>query len=223
MHRRIIAPAAAALAVLGVTAWMAGGADAATPACTAVPGNACGSWNAEVPGLPDLDVLGGAAVSGNSIIVFTRTNHDRAEDFMVQPADTTGHSKYEVAGTFGTWSTTLPNPAVPGAARIQYAPSGVPSGFCVSSVNPDGFAAAQLRPCDSTPGEWNPYQTFQLKDTGNPGDGQFVTFREVINGHLLTDPDHTGGIGVIGSRIHVTFAGGTGTIRTGQLWGQNGA
>jgi len=29
-------------------------------------------------------VLGGAAVSGNAIIVFTRTSHDKAEDFMVR-------------------------------------------------------------------------------------------------------------------------------------------
>ena len=223
MYRRIAAAAAAvttvaALAVAGAT-W----AHAATPQCTAVPGSACGSWNAEVPGLPDLDVLGGTAVSGNAVIVFTRTNHDKAEDFAVQPVDTTLHSKYEVAGSFGTWHTAAANTAVTGAVRIQYAPLGVPSGFCLSSVNPNGFAAVQLRACDNVSGEWNPYQTFVKKDTGNPGDGQFVTFREVINGHLLTDPDNSGGIGVKGNRVHVTFAGGTGTIRTGQLWGQNGA
>ena len=173
--------------------------------------------------MPDLDVQGGAAVSGNVLIVYTRTNHDKAEDFRVQSVETTDHSKYNVTGSFGTWSTTAANVHVPGAVRIQYSPNGVASGYCLSSVNPNGFASVQLRACDNTAGEWNPYQTFQRNDTGNPGDGQFVTFREVINGHLLTDPRNDGYIGVKGARIQVKFAGGTGTVHTGQLWGLNGA
>jgi hypothetical protein len=217
------------LLVSAVTALGVGGlalsASAATPGCTAVPGVACASWNAEVPNLPDLDVQGGAAVSGNVLIVFTRTNHDKAEDFRVENVDTTQHSTFDVSGSFNggvVWHTASANVAVPGAVRIQYSPNGVASGLCVSSVNPNGFASAQLRHCADA-GLFNPYQTFQRTDTGNPGDGQFVTFREVINGHLLTDPKNDGSIGVKGARIQVKFSGGTGTVHTGQLWGRNGA
>src|SRR6266581_2084677 len=129
MHRRFIALAAAlALAVLGVTAWMVGGVDAATPACTAVVGNACGSWNAEVPGLPDLDVLGGAAVSGTAIIVFTRTSHDKAEDFAIQVVAPAAVSKYTVAGVHG-FTVGVTTPPV-NAVAIRYTPSGVDSGLC---------------------------------------------------------------------------------------------
>ncbi len=217
--------AALSVAVLGAGglafAVAATPASAATPACTAVAGTACGSWNAEVPGLPDLDVQGAAAFSGNALIMYTRSATDRAEDFRVQPVDTTQHSKYDVAGTFGTWSRTLANALVTNAVRIQYAPFGVASGLCLSSVNPNGFASVQLRYCDNTSGEWNPYQTFKKTDAN--GDGQFVTFTEVINGHLLTDPANNGSIGVKGDRVQVKFAGGTGVIHTGQLWGLNGA
>jgi len=223
LRRGLLVSAATTLA-LGGAVMFAASASAATPGCTAVPGVACASWNAEVPGLPDLDVLGGAAVSGNAVIVYTRSATDKAEDFRVQPVDTTLHSKYDVAGTFGSWSKTLANSLVTNAVRIQYAPFGVASGFCLSSVNPNGFASVQLRVCDNTSGEWNPYQTFQKKDTGVPGDGQFVTFTEVINGHLLTDPANNGSIGVKGDRVQVKFAGGNGAvIHTGQLWGRNGA
>src|SRR6267154_1032983 len=97
MFRRTFALAGGAVLAAAMATAAATWVQAATPACTAVAGSACGSWNAEVPGLPDLDVLGGAAVSGNVLIVFTRTSHDRAEDFMVQPVDTTQHSKYDIA------------------------------------------------------------------------------------------------------------------------------
>ncbi len=213
MHRRIIALAAAlamALAVLGVTAWMAGGADAATPACTAVAGNACGSWNAEVPGTPDLDVLGGAAVSGNAIIVFTRTNHDRAEDFTVQVVNVAATSRYP-----GTGPVSPPA----GSVAIRYAPDGTDSGLCVSTVNPDGFAAAQLRACSNNTTQFNPFQTFT--SAAAAGDGTFVQFTEVIHGFVMTDPENSGSIGVKGARVHVTFA--VNHHFTGQLWGQNGA
>jgi hypothetical protein len=213
--RRIIALAAAALAVLG-TAWIAGAANAATPACTAVVGNACGSWNAEVPGLPDLDVLGGAAVSGNSIIVYTRTSHDKAEDFAVQVVAPAAVSKYTVAGvhSFTVGVTTPPVNSV----VIRYTPFGVDSGLCVSTVNPDGFAAAQLRPCSNNLTQFNPYQTFQ--SSAADGDGTFVQFTEVINVNVMTDPANGGSIGRIGDRVHVIFAHNF--HHTGQLWGQNG-
>jgi hypothetical protein len=217
MFRRIAATAAATtlaavLAVAGAT-W----AGAATPACTAVLGNACGSWNAEVPGLPDLDVLGGAAVSGNAIIVFTRTSHDRAEDFAVQVIAPAAVSKYTVAGvhSFTAGVTTPPANAV----AIRYTPLGVDSGLCVSTVNPDGFAAAQLRPCSNNITQFNPYQAFV--SSAADGDGTFVQFTEVINGNVMTDPANGGSIGVVGNRVHVVFAHNF--RHTGQLWGQNGA
>jgi hypothetical protein len=217
MIRRIAALAAgatltAALALAGAT-W----ANAATPACTAVPGSACGSWNAEVPGLPDLDVLGGAAVSGNSIIVFTRTSHDRAEDFAVQVVAPAAVSKYTVAGvhSFTVGVTTPPVNSV----VIRYTPFGVDSGECVSTVNPDGFAAAQLRPCSNNITQFNPYQTFV--SSAADGDGTFVQFTEVINGNVMTDPANGGSIGRLGDRVHVIFAHNV--RHTGQLWGQNGA
>jgi hypothetical protein len=223
MFRRITALAggvilAAAMALAGAT-W----ANAATPQCTAVLGNACGSWNAEVPGLPDLDVLGGAAVSGNSLIVFTRSATDKAEDFIIVHVNPAAVSKYDVTGGLHNYTQGVTTP-LPGSVAIEYAPKGVPSGYFVSSVNPNGFAATQLRAGSNNVTQFNPYQAFVEKDTGNPGDGQFVTFAESVNNHLLTDPRNGGSIGAVGARVHVTTSGGNGTtIRTGQLWGQNGA
>jgi hypothetical protein len=216
MIRRIAALAAGA--TLTATMALAGAtwANAATPACTAVVGNACGSWNAEVPNLPDLDVLGGAAVSGNAIIVFTRTSHDRAEDFAVQVVAPAAVSKYTVAGvhSFTVGVTTPPVNSV----VIRYTPLGVDSGLCVSTVNPDGFAAAQLRPCSNNLTQFNPFQTFV--SSAADGDGTFVQFTEVINGNVMTDPANGGSIGVVGNRVHVIFAHNF--HHTGQLWGQNG-
>ena len=224
---------ATGVAVAGGLALTAPAASASTHACDlATP--LCQSMNAEVPGLPDLDVQGGAAVSGNVLIVFTRSNTDKAEDFVFTNLGASGSgmartSTFDVTGsysghiTLATPLSALPNAATTRPTQIQYAPLGHASGLCVSSVNPNGFASVQLRHCNTDPTKFNPYQTFQLKDTGNPGDGQFMTFTEVINGHLLTDPRNDGSIGVKGARIQVRFAGsGTGVIHTGQLWGFNG-
>lgn len=229
-NKRYFALAGAAAVVAGGAAFAAMPASASTHACDltnpTLSDLGCGSWNAEVPGLPDLDVRGRAAVSGNVLIVYPRSATDPAEDFVVQvvPAGTT-------TSFTGTGPATLPAaPAGQANVRIQYAPRGVLSGFCVSSVNPNGFASAQIRHCDSTPSTnapstitYNPYQTFIRHDTGNPGDGQFVTYEEVVNHHLLTDPKNDGSVGVPGARVQVKFAGGgLSTIRTGQLWGFNG-
>lgn len=211
----------AGLAVAG-TALAAG---ASTAQCDAA-GNGCASYNAEVPGLPDLDVLGRVAASGQPLIVFPRSATDPAEDFVVQVVPTGTATSF-----IGTGPATLPAPpAGQTNVRIQYAPRGVLSGYCVSSVNPNGFATAQLRHCDSegtsnnpSTTTYNPYQTFIRHDTGNPGDGQFLTFEEVINHHLLTDPKNDGSVGVVGARVQVKFAGSTAAIHTGQLWGKNGA
>jgi hypothetical protein len=212
MYRRIAALAAGA--ILTASAAVTGTAYAATPQCTAVVGNACGSWNAEVPGLPDLDVLGGAAASGQAIIVYTRTSHDRAEDFELVPELPGDTSAYAA----GPWTTATPL-GFTDAVSIAYAPGGVQSGFCLSTVNPDGNTALQLRHCNVTVGKFNPFQTF--RSAAALGDGTFVTFREVINGMLMTDPRNGGSIGVIGHRVHVLVKPANGT--SGQLWGQNGA
>lgn len=216
MIRRIAALTAGAILTAGLALAGATWANAATPQCTAVVGNACGSWNAEVPGLPDLDVLGGAAVSGNSLIVYTRTNHDKAEDFAVQVVAPAAVSKYTVTGvhSFTVGVTTPPVNSV----VIRYTPFGVDSGLCVSTVNPDGFAAAQLRPCSNNLTQFNPYQTFQ--SSAADGDGTFVQFTEVINVNVMTDPANGGSIGTVGHRVHVIFAHNF--HHTGQLWGQNG-
>jgi hypothetical protein len=214
--RRIVTWAAGAVLAAG-SILTAAAAHAATPACTAVVGNQCGSWNAEVPGLPDLDVLGAAAVSGNSLIVYTRTATDRAEDFAIQVIAPAAVSKYTVTGvhSFTVGVTTPPANSV----AIHYAPLGHDSGLCVSTVNPNGFAAAQLRPCSNGITQFNPYQTFV--SSAADGDGTFVQFTEVINGNVMTDPANGGSIGVRGNRVHVTFAHNF--HHTGQLWGQNGA
>lgn len=201
--------ALAAAAVVGLTTW-AGAASAATPQCTAVLGNACGSWNTEVPGLPDLDVYGASATVGNALIVFTRTSHDKAEDFAVQPVD---------AASTNTAPGNGPATAGADAVRIQYTPLGVASGLCLSSVNPDGHAAAQLRKCDTTAGTFNPWQTFTK--SGAVGDFTAVQFTENIGHNVLTDPANGGSIGVVGHRVHVIFA--VNVHATGQFWGQNGA
>jgi hypothetical protein len=210
MRRRFIAlPAAMALAVLGVTAWIAGAAGAATPACTAVPGPVCGSWNAEVPGLPDLDVFHGAAFSGNGLIMFTRTSSDRAEDFTVQVVP---------AGSTSTYPGVHAAVAPAGAVRIEYTPFGVATDLYVSTVNPNGLTAVQLRHGDDVPGTYNPFQTFVQASAAC--DGTCFTFAEVIHGMLLTDPRNGGSTGVVGHRVHVLVKPADGT--SGQLWGQNG-
>jgi hypothetical protein len=216
MYRRIAALAAGAIltasvAVTGATAY------AATPGCTAIALAGCGSWNAEVPGTPDLDVLGGAAVSGNSIIVFTRTNHDKAEDFAVRVIAPGAVSKYTVSGV-NSYTAGVTHAPV-NSVMIRYTPNGVDSGLCVSTVNPDGHAAAQERPCSDGTAVFNPFQTFV--SSAADGDGTFVQFTEVINGNVMTDPANSGSIGTIGHRVHVTFAHNF--HHTGQLWGQNGA
>jgi hypothetical protein len=199
-----VAAAAAALAVAGVAV----SASAATPGCTAVLGNACGSWNAEVPGQPDLDVTGGASQPGAGIIVFTRTSRDRAEDFAVQAVAAGSTPKYGVAGV-----------APAGAVRIQFTPGGVASDLCLSTVNPDGHTGMQLRPCDNAAGQYNEYQTFVQHAAAC--DGTCFTFAEVIHGLVITDPRGSGSIGVLGHRVHVITAVSTGA--SGQIWGQNGA
>ena len=231
--KRLLGTAAALVLGTGLAVAGAATASASTHACDIAP-TGCVSLTAEVPGLPDLDVQGGAAVSGNVLIAFTRSSTDKAEDFVFTRLDNSGsglgrQSTFVVTGSYSGALTlvsplsSVTNGTTAKAVQIEYAPLGVRSGLCVSSVNPNGFASVQLRHCNTDPTKFNPYQTFQMKDTGNPGDGQFIVFTEVINGHLLTDPANDGSIGVKGARVQIKTTGsGSGTIHTGQLWGFNG-
>lgn len=124
-------------------------------------------------------------------------------------------SKY-TAGTFTAGTTTL---GATDGVQIRYAPTGVASACRVSTVNPNGPTAVQLRACDTVASEFNPFQAFH--SAAAVGGGTFVSFGEVINNYALTNPKGNGSIGVKGHRVHVITASYTG--RSGQLRGRNGA
>ena len=212
--KTLVVATGVAAAGLTVAALPAG---ASTHACdTAV--NGCRSIQSEVPNRPDLDVLGAPLhpASGNPVIVFTRSTTDRAEDFVPVAHLTSDTSTAEVGSIHVT--TTLASLGFTNAVNLEYAPNGVRSGLCVSSVNPNGHASVQLRNCNTTGNKFNPWQTFQVTDNG-AADGQFVTYTEPINGLLMTNPANNGSIGVKGARIQVKFAADH--HATGQLWGKN--
>jgi len=201
--------------ITGSIALAAPGAMASTHACdTAL--NGCRSIQSEVPNRPDLDVQGGAKVVGNAVIVFTRSATDKAEDWVVVTHAGTDTSTVAV-GTLLT-TTTLTSISFTNAVSLEFAPLGVRSGLCLSSVNPNGFASTQLRPCNTVANKFNPYQTFQVTDFG-AADGQFVSYTEPIHGLVLTNPANNGSIGTVGHRIQTRFA--TDHHFTGQLWGKN--
>jgi hypothetical protein len=209
-----MATAATTLAI-GGAAVLASSAGASTHACdTAL--NGCRSIQSEVPNRPDLDVQGGAKVVGNAIIVYTRSATDKAEDFVVVTHAGTDTSTVAVGSLFTT--TTLASISFTNAVSLEFAPFGVRSGLCVSSVNPNGFASTQLRPCNTVANKFNPWQTFQVTDFG-AADGQFVSYTEPIHGLVMTNPANNGSIGVKGNREQVKFA--TDHHFTGQLWGKN--
>jgi hypothetical protein len=178
--------------------------------------NGCRSIQSEVPNRPDLDVQGGASVVGNPLIVYTRSATDKAEDFVVVTHLNTDTSTVAVGGLFTT--TTLHSIGFDNAVSLEYAPFGVRSGLCVSSVNPNGFASTQLRNCNTVANKFNPWQTFNVTDFG-AADGQFVNYTEPINGLVMTNPANNGSIGVKGDRVQVKFAHDI--HATGQLWGKN--
>lgn len=213
-------------ALAGSVAAVAGGlllapaAGASTIQCdTAL--NGCRSIQSEVPLRPDLDVQGGAKFVGNAIIVYTRSATDKAEDWVVRTHLVTDTSTANV-GSIST-TTTLAILSFTNAVSLEFAPFGVPSGLCLSSVNPNGFASVQLRLCNTVAGKFNPWQTFNVTDFG-AADGQFVTYTEPIHSLVMTNPRNDGYIGVKGARIQVRFAhAGSPNLFTGQLWGKNNA
>jgi hypothetical protein len=217
---RILVPVLAGATAVAAFA-MAPAAGASTHACD-IAGNGCRSIQSEVPLRPDLDVQGGAKVVGNAIIVYTRSATDKAEDWVVVAHLTTDTSTAVVSGTTITTATTLTDRfgATSSAVSLEFAPFGVRSGLCLSSVNPNGFASTQLRTCNTLPNKFNPWQTFNVTDFG-AADGQFVTYTEPINHYVMTNPRNDGYIGVKGARIQVKFAPAGTPLHTGQLWGKN--
>jgi hypothetical protein len=214
-NRRYFALTGAVAVAGGLALAAPGAASASTHACdTAL--NGCRSIQSEVPNRPDLDVQGGAKVSGNVLIVFTRSATDKAEDFVPVAHLVTDTSTANVGSI--TMTTTLTSLSFANAVSLEYAPLGVRSGLCVSSVNPNGFASVQLRPCNTVANKFNPWQTFNVTDFG-AADGQFVTYTEPIKHLVMTNPANNGSIGVVGARIQVKFA--TDHMHTGQLWGKN--
>ena len=214
---RYFALAGTLVAAGGLAFAAAPAASASTHACdTAL--NGCRSIQSEVPNRPDLDVQGGASVSGNVLIVFTRSATDKAEDFVPVAHLTTDTSTADV-GTITTTTTLTDRFGVTSSAvSLEYAPLGHHSGLCLSSVNPNGFASVQLRPCNTVANKFNPWQTFNVTDFG-AADGQFVNYTEPINHLVMTNPRNDGYIGVKGARIQVKFKADH--HATGQLWGKN--
>jgi hypothetical protein len=217
MNVRKISWFASAVLGAGLAFAGAGTASASTHACdTAL--NGCRSIQSEVPNRPDLDVQGGAKVVGNAIIVYTRSATDKAEDWVVVPHATTDTSTANVGGITTTTTLTDRFGVTSSAVSLEFAPLGVRSGLCLSSVNPNGFASTQLRPCNTVANKFNPWQTFNVTDFG-AADGQFVNYTEPINHLVMTNPANNGSIGSVGNRVQVKFK--TDVHATGQLWGKN--
>jgi hypothetical protein len=217
IKRRCFALAGTLAAAGGLALAATPAAQASTHACDLAL-NGCRSIQSEVPNRPDLDVQGGARVVGNAIIVYTRSATDKAEDWVPVAHLVTDTSTVAVGGL--TTASTLASISFTNAVSLEFAPFGVRSGLCLSSVNPNGFASTQLRPCNTVPNKFNPWQTFQVTDYG-AADGQFVTYTEPINHLVMTNPRNDGYIGTVGHRIQVKFAVPGSPLRTGQLWGKN--
>jgi hypothetical protein len=187
-----------------------GQASAATPACQAVAGGVCGSWDTPVAGGVDLDVYQQRAASDTQVIVWRQSSTDPAEDFelLTVPAPLT--STYPALHD----AETLAN-----AVNIEYAPDGIPSGFCVSVITSTARARAALRPCDMVSlsnQTFNPYQTFN-RVAASDADGSFTVYQNVLSGLVLNDA-RSGGAG---SPVISYPLGSTGSTPN-QLWEANG-
>jgi hypothetical protein len=213
--KRLALLAGVTLVAGGLAVGLSGTAKASTHGCD-IALNGCRSIQSEVVNRPDLDVQGGAKVVGNAIIVFPRSATDKAEDWVV--VTHAGADTSTVAVGSLTTATTLTSIGFTNAVSLEFAPLGVRSGLCLSSVNPNGFASAQLRTCNAVASKFNPWQTFKVDDTG-VFDGQFVKYIEPINNRVLTNPANNGNVGTVGHRIQVKFANDHSF--TGQLWGKN--
>lgn len=156
---------------------LASGAQAATPACLALPVGNCQSLTAPVPGGLDLDVKGQLPASNVPVIGWTVASNDPAEDLRVTTV-VSGTDLYNSAASLGA------PPAGSKFVNIQYMPNGNPSGFCFSTVNPESGQVVELRPCDLVAGTFNPYQTFL--ESSAPSDGATWSFQDLSPSTGLT-------------------------------------
>lgn len=201
----------AALAMLGIVAGAVVPAHAATPGCQAVAAGACGSWQAPVGGGVDLDVWQQHAASDTAIKVWKASATDPAEDFQLIPVAATGLT--------GFYTGLTDTETLASAVNIEYAPGGVPSGFCVSIVTSTERAPAALRPCDIVTAAnqtFNQYQTFN-KVAAVDADGTFTVFQSVLTGLVLND-QRDGGPGAQVISYPLGEAGST----PNQLWQAQG-
>jgi hypothetical protein len=214
---------AAVAAVLGAAIFGANAASAATPACQAIPDGTCHSWDTPAAGGLDLDSLGARAATDNPVIVYRISFGDRAEDWEAVAVSAGAADLYD-------GDITLAPAAGITYVNLEYSPAGIPSGYCMSTIDPAAGQAAELRPCNTTAGSYNPYQTFGQVAAGT-GDGTFYAFEDLSgatgqlpaagDGLYLSDP-YNRGEGTIGHRTRVESEPDNGALAEGQLWEVNG-
>jgi hypothetical protein len=203
---------AAALAVMGVTT-----AHAATVQCNAIPNGGCSSWETPGGGGFDLDVYRQSTAPDTPLIVYTATGSDPAEDIEIIPVPASSVSIYTYAGSQA--------PTTQAYVNIEYAPKGQPSGMCVSDIAPSAGQPDELRPCNTVPGKYNPFQSF-TESASDVGDGIFVSFEDAptspegtASGLYLSDLRPQAGDGRAGHRVDAgSDPEPTGGLAGGQLW-----
>lgn len=167
---------------LGTSFGLAGTAHAASPQCAAAL-NGCQSFNVPLKGGFDLDALnwGINPQTGTSyndeVAVWSQASAGRAADFVQVPVNSTVVSS---------------GPAVPSAASthpffIEFAPKGVLSGYCVSTITDAQGAYARLRLCaaNASSSSFNPWQSFVEIPQGD-GFFQFEAYGENVP-YVLND------------------------------------
>jgi len=201
----------AAVAALAVPLLGAVPAGAATPGCQAVPAGGCSSWQTPAGGGAALDVWQQRAASDTPVKVYRGSAVDPAEDLelVAVPAGATS--------TFPSLLASVAPAAVPGTdwVSIEYAPDGIPSGYCVSIIAATERAAAALRPCDIYTASNTTYDPFQVFDkvAATDADGTFYVFKSVLTGFVLNDQRGGGS----GSAV-ISYALGDDGSTPQQLW-----
>lgn len=122
--RRLTVCTLAAGAVLAFTPVNSWAAVQATPGCTLAAPIGCGSELSIYRGLA-MDSKGQLPVQGNPVIAFSYSTTDPALDFIFSPAPRQN------------WTAPLPAPSSVWKT-FEYAPLGVPSGYCVADPDMAG-------------------------------------------------------------------------------------
>ena len=190
---------------------------AATPGCQGIPNKACSSWETPAGGGTDLDVFQRRTTADTPLIVYTPSSSDPAEDFEVVPVPAGSVSIYTYAGS--------QTPTTAAYVNIEYTPGGVPSGMCISDIDPVAGQADELRPCNTAAGKYNPFQSF-TEVAAQVGDGTFASFEDApvslegtATGLYLSDAQPSSGIGIPGHRVAVVSEPqNDGALAEGQLW-----